>query len=44
MRMGFINRETCYRLGEKLAMSAYGEYVKQIAVPTAPERLLRAVN
>ncbi|MEV8435212.1 glucose-1-phosphate thymidylyltransferase RfbA [Streptomyces chartreusis] len=30
-RMGFIDRETCHRLGTKLAKSSYGRYVMEIA-------------
>jgi glucose-1-phosphate thymidylyltransferase len=30
-RMGFIDREACHRLGEKLAKSSYGRYVMEIA-------------
>lgn len=31
LRMGFIDAETCYALGAKLAKSGYGEYVMEIA-------------
>lgn len=41
LRMGFIDRDSCYRLGKKLAKSRYGSYVMEIA---APKPLLRAVN
>ncbi|MEU9210541.1 glucose-1-phosphate thymidylyltransferase RfbA [Streptomyces sp. NPDC048415] len=30
-RMGYIDRETCYRLGSRLAKSAYGQYVMEMA-------------
>ncbi|MFD6071163.1 MULTISPECIES: glucose-1-phosphate thymidylyltransferase RfbA [Amycolatopsis] len=41
LRMGFIDAETCYRLGERLSKSPYGKYVMEIA---APAPLLRAVR
>ncbi|PRX51452.1 glucose-1-phosphate thymidylyltransferase [Prauserella shujinwangii] len=31
LRMGFIDRESCYRLGQRLAKSPYGRYVMEIA-------------
>lgn len=31
MRMGFIDAEACYALGERLAASGYGEYVMDVA-------------
>ena len=31
MRMGFIDRESCHRLGEALAASSYGRYVMRVA-------------
>jgi glucose-1-phosphate thymidylyltransferase len=31
LRMGFITPDECYRLGEKLAKSGYGEYVMSVA-------------
>ncbi|MFE0454681.1 glucose-1-phosphate thymidylyltransferase RfbA [Streptomyces sp. NPDC058914] len=30
-RMGYIDRETCYRLGSRLAKSAYGQYIMEMA-------------
>jgi glucose-1-phosphate thymidylyltransferase len=30
-RMGYIDRETCYRLGSRLAKSPYGQYVMEVA-------------
>ncbi|TNY36163.1 glucose-1-phosphate thymidylyltransferase RfbA [Thermomonospora catenispora] len=30
-RMGYIDRETCYRLGSRLANSAYGRYIMEVA-------------
>lgn len=33
-RMGFIDAEQCYRLGERVAKSGYGEYVMEIARTT----------
>jgi glucose-1-phosphate thymidylyltransferase len=33
-RMGFIDAEQCYRLGERVAKSGYGEYVMEIARST----------
>ncbi|MQA07468.1 MAG: glucose-1-phosphate thymidylyltransferase RfbA [Pseudonocardiaceae bacterium] len=42
LRMGFIDQEACYRMGERLAKSGYGEYVMQIA--TTAQTQLRAVN
>jgi glucose-1-phosphate thymidylyltransferase len=41
MNMGFIDREACYRLGEKLGKSGYGQYVMKIA---APAPMLRVAN
>jgi glucose-1-phosphate thymidylyltransferase len=32
LRMGFIDADECYALGEKLAKSGYGDYVKAVAV------------
>ncbi|MCR6485311.1 glucose-1-phosphate thymidylyltransferase RfbA [Amycolatopsis sp. OK19-0408] len=32
LRMGFITASECYALGEKLAKSGYGDYVKAVAV------------
>ncbi|WP_206791006.1 glucose-1-phosphate thymidylyltransferase RfbA [Amycolatopsis sp. MtRt-6] len=32
LRMGFIDAAECYALGEKLAKSGYGDYVKAVAV------------
>lgn len=32
LRMGFIDAGECYALGEKLAKSGYGDYVKAVAV------------
>ncbi|MEU9155361.1 glucose-1-phosphate thymidylyltransferase RfbA [Streptomyces sp. NPDC048417] len=34
LRMGFIDVDTCYRLGEQLATSGYGQYVMDTAVAT----------
>ncbi|MDQ3403025.1 MAG: glucose-1-phosphate thymidylyltransferase RfbA [Actinomycetota bacterium] len=31
LRMGFIDRAACHRLGEQLAKSGYGEYVMKVA-------------
>jgi glucose-1-phosphate thymidylyltransferase len=31
LRMGFINADACYALGQSLAMSGYGQYVMDIA-------------
>ncbi|MFJ9568731.1 glucose-1-phosphate thymidylyltransferase RfbA [Streptomyces bacillaris] len=31
LRMGFIDREACYRLGSRLANSSYGRYVMDVA-------------
>jgi glucose-1-phosphate thymidylyltransferase len=31
LRMGFIDADECYALGEKLAKSGYGDYVKAVA-------------
>ncbi len=31
-RMGYIDRETCYRLGSRLANSPYGQYIMEVAV------------
>lgn len=33
-RMGFIDAEQCYRLGEQVAKSGYGKYVMEIARAT----------
>ncbi|MGH3621529.1 MAG: glucose-1-phosphate thymidylyltransferase RfbA [Sciscionella sp.] len=41
LRMGFIDRDACFLLGEELAKSRYGEYVMEVAMPRP---LLRAVN
>jgi glucose-1-phosphate thymidylyltransferase len=30
-RMGYVDRETCYRLGSRLAKSPYGRYIMEIA-------------
>ena len=30
-RMGYIDRDTCYRLGSRLARSPYGQYVMEVA-------------
>jgi len=30
-RMGYIDRETCYRLGSRLAKSSYGRYIMEVA-------------
>ncbi len=35
LRMGFISPEACYALGEKLAKSGYGDYVKAVAASVA---------
>lgn len=32
-RMGCIDREACYRLGQHLAKSRYGEYLMELTVP-----------
>jgi glucose-1-phosphate thymidylyltransferase len=32
-RMGYIDRETCYRLGSRLAKSPYGQYIMEVADP-----------
>lgn len=31
LRMGFIDAQACYRLGERVGDSAYGEYVRAVA-------------
>jgi glucose-1-phosphate thymidylyltransferase len=31
MRMGFIDAEACFALGERQAKSGYGEYVMDVA-------------
>ncbi|MEU8977561.1 glucose-1-phosphate thymidylyltransferase RfbA [Streptomyces sp. NPDC048309] len=31
LRMGYIDRDACYRLGSRLAKSAYGQYVMEMA-------------
>ncbi|MEU8702817.1 glucose-1-phosphate thymidylyltransferase RfbA [Streptomyces sp. NPDC048680] len=31
-RMGFIDRDACYRLGSRLAKSAYGQYIMEMAL------------
>ncbi|MDA3624705.1 glucose-1-phosphate thymidylyltransferase RfbA [Saccharopolyspora sp. WRP15-2] len=31
MRMGFIDENACYRLGEKLSKSPYGQYIMEVA-------------
>ncbi|MEU8508801.1 glucose-1-phosphate thymidylyltransferase RfbA [Streptomyces brevispora] len=31
-RMGFIDRDACYRLGSRLAKSAYGKYIMEMAL------------
>ncbi|WP_410601129.1 glucose-1-phosphate thymidylyltransferase RfbA [Amycolatopsis sp. lyj-90] len=41
LRMGFIDADACYRLGEELASSGYGRYVMDIS-SSVP--LLRAAN
>jgi len=30
-RMGYIDRDTCYRLGSRLAKSPYGQYIMEVA-------------
>jgi len=40
-RMGFIDRDTCYHLGEELSQTDYGRYLMEIA---APAPLLRATS
>lgn len=37
MRMGFIDSESCYRLGERQAKSSYGRYVMNVALNAANE-------
>ncbi|MDS1270786.1 glucose-1-phosphate thymidylyltransferase RfbA [Lipingzhangella sp. LS1_29] len=37
LRMGFIDAESCYRLGEQQAKSTYGQYVMDVAAATAEE-------
>lgn len=32
-RMGYIDRDTCYRLGSRLAKSPYGQYIMEVANP-----------
>jgi glucose-1-phosphate thymidylyltransferase len=32
-RMGYIDRDTCYRLGSRLAKSPYGQYIMELANP-----------
>lgn len=39
LRMGYIEPDECYALGERLASSAYGRYVMDIASPSSPLRL-----
>lgn len=42
LRMGFIDAESCYRLGARLASSAYGQYVMSVArTECLTERKLR---
>ncbi|WP_243788658.1 glucose-1-phosphate thymidylyltransferase RfbA [Saccharopolyspora gloriosae] len=41
LRMGFIDRDACHRLGERMANSGYGQYVMEIA---AARPALRAVT
>ena len=41
LHMGFIDRDACHRLGQRLAKSRYGQYVMEIS---APRPRLRAVN
>lgn len=31
LRMGYIDADTCYRLGERMANSGYGQYVMEVA-------------
>nr|AAS79450.1 putative TDP-glucose synthase [Streptomyces bikiniensis] len=31
LRMGFIDADTCYRLGEELSASSYGDYLMEVA-------------
>jgi glucose-1-phosphate thymidylyltransferase len=32
-RMGYIDRDTCFRLGSRLAKSPYGQYIMEVANP-----------
>lgn len=41
LRMGFIDRDECRRLGEALSRTGYGEYVRSIA---EPDRVLQAAG
>ncbi|GHA56310.1 glucose-1-phosphate thymidylyltransferase [Streptomyces tauricus] len=36
LRMGFIDADSCYRLGEKMSQSGYGQYVMSVAREMAP--------
>ncbi|MFD0310820.1 glucose-1-phosphate thymidylyltransferase RfbA [Streptomyces sp. NPDC127119] len=36
LRMGFIDAESCHRLGEKMSQSGYGQYVMSVAREMAP--------
>lgn len=42
LRMGFIDQEACFRLGEQLASSGYGQYVMRVAKDWQPR--LRAAG
>jgi glucose-1-phosphate thymidylyltransferase len=41
LRMGFIDRDACYRLGEEQSSTGYGRYLMEIA---APRPLLHAMS
>ncbi|MCX4766668.1 glucose-1-phosphate thymidylyltransferase RfbA [Streptomyces sp. NBC_01275] len=36
LRMGFIDADSCYRLGEKMSQSGYGRYVMSVAREMSP--------
>lgn len=38
LRMGFIDADACYALGEKLAKSGYGQYVMEVARSSGADR------
>jgi glucose-1-phosphate thymidylyltransferase len=38
LRMGFIDADACYALGEKLAKSGYGQYVMEVARSAGADR------
>ncbi|WP_329580458.1 glucose-1-phosphate thymidylyltransferase RfbA [Kitasatospora sp. NBC_01250] len=44
LRMGFIDVDACYRLGEALGNSGYGQYVMATAAATGLQRIPTAVS